>query len=155
GKPDVGLEPPQQRRPGARCRAPVLPVVKAAVGDEQPVLLQLGVEPAAQCALAAGLERVRADRGQHRRVRRALADRDHLALGNAPGEPSFPALGYPNAAAFAGVSGTSHAIPSILISRHRPRNAPAVSIVATGLATWENSSAIGSGPSRCRAWVVP
>jgi len=77
------------------------------------------------------------------------------ALGNAPGEPSFPAPGYPNAAAFAGVSGTSHAIPSMLISRHCPRNAPAVSIVATGLANCENSSAIGSGPSRCRAWVIP
>ena len=77
------------------------------------------------------------------------------ALGNAPGDPSFPALGYPNAAAFAGVSGTSQAIPSMLISRHRPRNAPAVSIVATGFATCENSSAIGSGPSRCRAWVIP
>ena len=61
------------------------------------------------------------------------------ALGNAPGDPSFPALGYPNAAAFTGVSWTSHAIPSMLISRRHPRNAPAVSIVATGLATWENS----------------
>ena len=56
---------------------------------------------------------------------------------------------------FAGVSGTSHAIPSMLISRHRPRNAPGVSIVATGRATWENSSAIGSGPRRCRAWAIP
>jgi hypothetical protein len=73
------------------------------------------------------------------------------ALGNAPGDPSFPALGYPNPAAFAGVSGMSQAIPSMLISRHRPRNAPAVSIVAAGLATCENSSAIGSGPRRCRA----
>ena len=77
------------------------------------------------------------------------------ALGNAPGDPSFPALGYPNAAAFAGVSGTSQAIPSILISRHRPRKAPAVSIVAAGLATCVNSSAITSGPSRCRACAMP
>jgi hypothetical protein len=49
----------------------------------------------------------------------------------------------------------SHAIPSMLTSRHRPRNAPAVSIVATGLATWENSSFMGSDPSRCRACAIP
>ena len=49
----------------------------------------------------------------------------------------------------------SQAIPSMLISRHRPRNAPAVSIVATGLATRENNSVSGSGPSRCRAWAMP
>jgi hypothetical protein len=38
GKPDVGLEPPQQRCPRARGGRPVLPVVEAAVGDEQPIL---------------------------------------------------------------------------------------------------------------------
>ena len=53
------------------------------------------------------------------------------------------------------MSGTSHAIPSMLISRHRPGNAPGVSVVATGFATCENSPAIGSGPRRCRAWVIP
>jgi hypothetical protein len=41
------------------------------------------------------------------------------------------------------------------ISRHGPRNAPAVSSSATGAATWENSSFMGSCPSRWRAWVIP
>ena len=46
-------------------------------------------------------------------------------------------------------------VGAMLISRHCPRNAPAVSIVATGTATCENNSAMGSGPRRCRAWVIP
>ena len=58
-----------------------------------------------------------------------------LALGNAPCSWSFPVPGYPKNAAFAAVSGTSHSIPSMLISRRRPRNAPAVTTSATGLAT--------------------
>ena len=61
----------------------------------------------------------------------------------------------PNAARFLPVSGTSHSIPSTDISRQGPRNAPIVSRSATGTATCENTSAIGSGPSRCRAWVIP
>lgn len=77
-----------------------------------------------------------------------------LALGNAAAGPSFPP-GYPNAAAFAAVSGTSHSSPSILIFRHGPRNAPGVSSVATGAATCVNVSLTGSCPSRCRAWVIP
>jgi len=67
-----------------------------------------------------------------------------LALGNVAAVPSAPPPWYPKHAAFAGVSGTSHSIPSMLISR-RPRNAPAVTTSATGLATCENSSAMGSG----------
>ena len=74
-------------------------------------------------------------------------------FGNAawPAEPDRD----PNASRFAAVSGTSHSIPSTVISRHGPRNAPAVSRSATGTATWLNTSASGSGPSRCRAWVIP
>ena len=66
--------------------------------------------------------------------------------------PSFAPA--PNASRFAGVSGTSSSVPSTDISRHGPRNAPSASSPATGSATCENSSAIGSGPSRCRAWVT-
>ena len=61
----------------------------------------------------------------------------------------------PKTARFRPVSGTSHSIPSTDISRHRPRNAPVVSRSATGPATCENTCAIGSGPSRLRAWVIP
>ena len=134
--------------PRVRRRAPVLPVVEAAVGDEQPVLLQLRVSrrPSARSPPALSAKGPIA-------ARTAACDAHSLtvttwALGNAPGAPSFPALGYPNAAAFAGMSGMSQAIPSMLMSRHRPRKAPAVSIVAVGLATCVNSSAIASGPSR-------
>ncbi len=78
-----------------------------------------------------------------------------LALGNATGSPPSALPGNPKNAPFAGVSGTSHSIPSMLISRQRPRNAPGVATSATGRATCENSPAIGSGPSRCRAWAIP
>jgi hypothetical protein len=61
----------------------------------------------------------------------------------------------PNAARFASVSGTSHSIPSGDISRETPKNAPIVSSPATGSATCEKTPAKGSGPSRCRAWVIP
>ena len=63
--------------------------------------------------------------------------------------------GYPNAAALAGVSGTSSSNPSMAISRQWRRNAPRVSSPATGPATRSNSSSSGSGPSRLRAWVIP
>ena len=156
GQPDVGLEPPQQRRPGVRGGAPVRPVVEAAVGDQQPVLLQLRVEPAGQRPLAAGLERERADRGQHRRVRRALADRDHLGLGERARRPVLPgprvAEARPRSPGCPGRPTPSRRCSSAATARGTP---PAVSIVATGLATCENSSAIGSGPRRCRAWVIP
>jgi hypothetical protein len=75
------------------------------------------------------------------------------AFGNGAG-PAGPARD-PKNARFAAVSGTSHSIPSTDISRQGPRNAPAVSRSATGTATWPNTAAIGSGPSRCRAWVIP
>jgi hypothetical protein len=77
-------------------------------------------------------------------------------FGNA-GRPASaaPAPEYPNAAAFSGVSGASHSKPSIAISRHALRNAPAVSSSANGTATPANSSRISSYPSRCRAWVIP
>ena len=73
-------------------------------------------------------------------------------FGNAAGPPG-PARD-PNASRFGPVSGTSHSIPSMDISRQGPRNAPTVSRSATGSATWENTSATGSGPSRCRACVI-
>jgi hypothetical protein len=57
----------------------------------------------------------------------------------------------PNAAAFSGVSGASHSNPSMAVSRHGPRNAPAVSSSATPA----NSFFTGSYPSRWRAWVIP
>ncbi len=63
--------------------------------------------------------------------------------------------GYPNAAALAGVSGTSSSNPSTAISRQWRRNAPRASAPATGTATRPNSNSSGSGPSRCRAWVIP
>ena len=78
-----------------------------------------------------------------------------LALGNAAGAPSLPVPGNPNAAMFAGVAGTSHSSPSMLIFRHGPRNAPSVSSVAGGTATCENTFSTGSYPSRCRACVSP
>ena len=59
-----------------------------------------------------------------------------------------------SAAAFAGVSGMSQAIPSIS-SAATSRKAPAASIAVSGLATSVNSSAIGAGPSRCRARAIP
>ena len=77
----VRFHPPQQRRPGIRGGAPVRPVVEVPVGDQQPVLLQPRVELPRQGLLPAALGRARADRGQHRRVRRALADRHHPGLG--------------------------------------------------------------------------
>ncbi len=40
---------------------------------------------------------------------------------------SGPDPAYPNAAALPGVSGASHSNPSMLISRHAPRNAARVS----------------------------
>lgn len=40
------------------------------------------------------------------------------------------------------VSGTSRSMPSMFINRQRPRNSPAVTMSATGLATCENNSAI-------------
>ena len=40
---------------------------------------------------------------------------------------SGPDMAYPNAAALPGVSGASHSNPSMLISRHAPRNAARVS----------------------------
>ena len=68
---------------------------------------------------------------------------------------SAPVPANPKAAAFSGVSGASHSKPSMAISRHGPRNAPAVSSSATGAATSANSAFSGSYPSRWRAWVIP
>src|SRR5262249_23769173 len=67
--------------------------------------------------------------------------------------PPVPA--YPNSAAFSLASGTSHPNPSMVISRHGPRNAPSVPASAADTATCANSSRSGSCPSRCRAWVIP
>src|SRR5262249_28286955 len=75
-------------------------------------------------------------------------------FGNAA-RSSPPVPDEPKAARFLPVSGTSHSIPSTDIKRHGPRNAPIVSGPATRPATGENPPAIGSGPSRCRAWVIP
>ena len=74
-------------------------------------------------------------------------------FGNA-GRSRAPA-GYPNAAALAGVSGTSSSNPSMAISRQSRKNAPRASNPATGTATRSNSNSSGSGPSRLRAWVIP
>ena len=60
----------------------------------------------------------------------------------------------PKTARFGPVSGTSHSIPSTDISRHGPRNAPAVSRSATGPATRENTVPSARGPA-ARAWVIP
>ena len=73
-------------------------------------------------------------------------------FGNTAG-PAAPARD-PKKARLALLSGHP-SVPSSAISRHGPRNAPAVSRPATGTATWLNSSASGSGPSRLRAWVIP
>jgi hypothetical protein len=82
-------------------------------------------------------------------VRAALADRHHPDLR----ERRLVVAPHPETARFRSVSGTSHSIPSTDISRHGLRNAPIVSRSATGSATCENTRAIGSGPSRLRAWV--
>ncbi len=65
-------------------------------------------------------------------------------LGNADDAPSAPVPANPNAAMFASVAGTSHSSPSMLVSRHGSRNAPAVSSSATGAATYANTSFTGS-----------
>jgi hypothetical protein len=57
----------------------------------------------------------------------------------------------PNAAALAFVSGTSHSNPSMAISRHAPKNAPAVSSSATGTATSANNFLMGSDPTSAAA----
>src|SRR5262249_2326947 len=78
------------------------------------------------------------------------------AFGNpAPLSASPPVPAYPNSAAFSLASGTSHPNPSMVISRHGPRNAPSVPASAADTATCANSSRSGSCPSRCRAWVIP
>ena len=89
-------------------------------------------------------------------MRGALADGNHRTFGYA-GRPGSSAAvpANPNAAAFSGVSGASHSNPSMAMSRHGPRNAPAVSSSATGAATPANSFFTGSYPSRWRAWVIP
>ena len=74
------LHPPQQFRAGAGGRAPVLPVIEVPVRDQQPVLLQARVQLPGQGLLPAALRGRRAHRGQHRRVRPALADRHHPDL---------------------------------------------------------------------------
>ena len=63
-----------------------------------------------------------------------------------------PPPGRPNARALAGVSGTSHFVPSSAIRRHRPRNAPGVARVARGRQTALNRAANGRAPRRARAW---
>jgi len=147
-QPGVLLHPPQQGRPGIRRRAPVLPGIEVPVGDHQPVLFQPRVQLPGHgllpAALAAGR---RAHHRQHRGVRAALADRHHPDLR----ERRLVIAPHPEDSPVRVRVRTSHSIPSTDISRHGPRNAPAVSRSATGAATCENTCAIGSGPSRLRA----
>jgi hypothetical protein len=63
--------------------------------------------------------------------------------------------GRPNTAMFSFDASASKVSPSMLTTRHRPKNAPAVSSSATGRATRENSSSNGREPSRFRALVSP
>ena len=80
-QPQVGLDPPQQRRAGVRRGAPVLPVTEVPVGDQQPVFFQVRVQGAGQRLLPAALGGHRPDRRIDLRVRGALADRHHPHLG--------------------------------------------------------------------------
>ncbi len=79
-KPQIGLDPPQQRRPGVRGGTPVRPVIKVPVSDQQPVLLQPPVELAGQDLLPGALARHPADLRADHGVGAALADRDHPDL---------------------------------------------------------------------------
>ena len=79
-KPQIGLDPPQQRRPGVRGGTPVRPVIKVPVSDQQPVLLQPPAEPAGQGLLPGALARHPADLRADHGVGAALADRDHPDL---------------------------------------------------------------------------
>ena len=63
----------------------------------------------------------------------------------------FRVVGRPNRAAFSGVSGVSRLVPSIAISRSPNRNAPGVSVVATGPANRRNSRTSGRDPAAWRA----
>ena len=62
-----------------------------------------------------------------------------------------PPPGRPNARALAGVSGTSHVVPSSAIRRHRPKNAPGVARVARGRHTALKRATSGRAPTRARA----
>lgn len=60
--------------------------------------------------------------------------------------------GNPNAAMFGPVAGTSHSSPSMLIFRHGLGNAPGVSTVAGGTATYASTFFTGSCPSVLRGF---
>ena len=62
--------------------------------------------------------------------------------------------GRPNAAALAGVSGTSKVVPSRLSTRKPRYHAPLVSRVASGPAVRRHSNSNGSGPSRALALAI-
>src|SRR6266567_4360700 len=132
---EVGFHPPQERRAGVRGGAPVLPVIKVAVGDEQPVFPQVRVELARQGLLAAALGHTRADRGQHGRVRRALADRHRPGLGKrrrrvvlaGPGVPERRSVrlrirDIPFQAVHAHLPPRAQERPRRVLRRHRPRD---------------------------------
>ena len=75
----------------------------------------------------------------------------NAGLSAAPGSPQ-----YPNAAAFSPLSGASHFIPSLLISLHRPKNAPLVSRSATGHSCSDEQPPAGGAPSSLsdrRLWI--
>ena len=62
--------------------------------------------------------------------------------------------GRPKKAAFSAVSATSRHVPSMATSRRPPSQAPGVPASAKGVATLENNTWSGSGPSRARAWKI-
>ena len=132
---EVGFHPPQQRRAGGRGGAPVLPVIKVAVGDQQPVFFQLRVQRAGQGLLAAALGHTRANRGQHRRMRGALADRHRPGLGKrrrhvvltGPGIPERRGVRLrireiPFQAVHAHLPPRAQERPRRVLRRHRPRD---------------------------------
>ncbi len=75
-----------------------------------------------------------------------------LAWGNPDGWPRA-ATGPPNAARFAGVSGTPGRNPSTAATRIPRQNAPSRPAGATGPASRRNTASITPAPSRCRARV--
>ena len=112
----VRLDPPQQRRPGISGRAPVLPAIEVPVGDQQPALIHPRIQRPGQRLLPAALRRRRSHRGQHRRVRAALADRHHPDLRER--RPIIPA-GARRAEGGAVLTGVRD-IPFHPVHRHQP-----------------------------------
>src|SRR5204862_5414892 len=101
---------------------PVRPVIEVPVGDQQPVLLQPRIQLAASDCSPLPLPAMPPVSAATTACEPHSLTLTTRTFGNAA--RSFPPPGYPNAAALAGVPGTSHSNPSMAISRQGPKNAP-------------------------------